>query len=155
MITKKCEVCEKEFSKYPCYFKQRSGRFCSRKCMLDFNSEEWKGENNPIRNYDNSGENNPMWGKPAWNYNPEGNKRKDGYVRVAVNGKRVLKHRLLMEKHLGRPLLPNEVIHHLDGNNENNNIDNLTVITQSIHASHHGYEYHKKRREQLRKSEKR
>jgi hypothetical protein len=39
----------------------------------------------------------------------------------------VLEHRYIMEKHLGRPLKKKEVIHHIDGDKANNNIDNLVL----------------------------
>lgn len=34
-------------------------------------------------------------------------------------------HRVVMKNYLGRKLLPKEVVHHLDGNPSNNNIENL------------------------------
>jgi hypothetical protein len=42
-----------------------------------------------------------------------------------------------MTKHLGRKLLPNEHIHHKDGNKLNNNIDNLVVVEASDHHKKH------------------
>lgn len=42
-----------------------------------------------------------------------------GYVAV---------HRLVVEKHLGRFLLPTEVVDHIDGDTRNNNIENLRVF---------------------------
>lgn len=56
----------------------------------------------------------------------------DGYVRVRVegavgNGGWPLEHRYVMEQHLNRSLLPGENIHHLDGNRQNNAIDNLEL----------------------------
>lgn len=38
-----------------------------------------------------------------------------------------------MIKKIGRPLQKGEIIHHLDGNPENNNIDNLTLTNQKEH----------------------
>ena len=42
-----------------------------------------------------------------------------------------------MEKFLGRKLLRHEVVHHIDGDNTNNDITNLTVMTQSKHINLH------------------
>jgi hypothetical protein len=43
-----------------------------------------------------------------------------GYVR---------EHRLVMEAHLGRYLEPHEVVHHKDGNHQNNHLDNLELFS--------------------------
>ena len=53
---------------------------------------------------------------------------KDGYI---------LEHLLLMEKHIGRTLLPTEVVHHINGDNQDNRIENLMLfINQANHAKH-------------------
>jgi hypothetical protein len=46
-------------------------------------------------------------------------------------------HRIVMENHLGRPLVRDEIIHHIDGNPINNDISNLTIISNGDHARGH------------------
>jgi transposase len=50
----------------------------------------------------------------------------------------VLKHRLVMEKHLGRYLKPTEVVHHIDGNPANNRFSNLMIFpSNAAHSAFH------------------
>lgn len=51
--------------------------------------------------------------------------------------KSVLVHRELMEKHTGRKLTSDEVVHHIDGDPTNNSISNLQIKTASDHARDH------------------
>jgi hypothetical protein len=46
-------------------------------------------------------------------------------------------HRLVMESILGRKLTDDEVVHHIDGNKQNNAPENLVVLTRSEHARIH------------------
>lgn len=49
----------------------------------------------------------------------------------------MLEHRLVMERILGRYLEPNEVVHHIDGNRQNNAPDNLMVFAKNAaHLQH-------------------
>ena len=49
--------------------------------------------------------------------------------------------RILMEQKLGRPLEPNEDVHHIDGNPLNNDLTNLTVIQHGKHQQEHSTKY--------------
>lgn len=60
---------------------------------------------------------------------------KDGYILVyrpehphALHGRYVLEHRLVMEEALGRYLSPDEVVHHKDGDKQNNTLENLELF---------------------------
>ena len=68
---------------------------------------------------------------------------KDSYIDMQgyrVNGKsnnRQYEHREVMEKHLERKLTSREVVHHIDGDKLNNDIDNLVITNRADHMDIH------------------
>jgi len=54
-------------------------------------------------------------------------KKKNKYKMMKINNKWISEHRLAMEKHLGRELKKSEIVHHIDLNPSNNNINNLVL----------------------------
>lgn len=65
-------------------------------------------------------------------------KTSTGYVKLYLSDGRVVdEHRFIMEQHLGRKLVYNEVVHHNDGNKQNNVVSNLSVRSRAKHAAAH------------------
>ena len=57
------------------------------------------------------------------------------YTRGEHKGRSV--HVIAMEQRLGRPLRADEVVHHVDGDRSNNDINNLALMTRSAHGRLH------------------
>jgi len=118
-----CEVCGKPVARYISPFRQTAGtmRFCGRTC-----AGKWR-----------SGGNHPMWtGGRVFD--------KDGYILIASPGHKranargyVLEHRIKMEKKLGRILTEQEVVHHKNGNIQDNRISNLMLFASNGEHKQH------------------
>lgn len=79
--------------------------------------------------------------------------RGDGYIRVYVPDHPyssadgyVMKHILVMERHIGRYLSEDEVVHHINRVRDDNRIENLQLMTKSSHMSMHMKELNERRR---------
>lgn len=64
-----------------------------------------------------------------------------GYIegKVWISGKqvRMKKHRWIYEQYLGRPLMPTENIHHVNGNKQDNRLENLQLMQHGQHSTRH------------------
>jgi hypothetical protein len=62
----------------------------------------------------------------------------NGYVEFTRGpNKGRLVHVVLMEKRIGRHILPDECVHHIDGDRRNNSPDNLALLTRAGHTRLH------------------
>jgi len=85
------------------------------------------------RQFDFRGDKNPAW---------KGGRSKDsrGYITISsLRWKR--EHRVVAEAMLGRPLLPHEVVHHLNGRKDDNRPVNLQVLSRTDHSRLHACQH--------------
>jgi hypothetical protein len=62
---------------------------------------------------------------------------KNGYITIQVNNRSVYEHRHVMENHIGRPLLSNEHVHHINGDRTDNRLENLELLPEADHLREH------------------
>lgn len=118
--TKACEQCGKTFVlRPPSRAKGNSypRKFCSFECQT-----AWR-DANCTRRYVNSEGYVEIISRDVTS---------EGYVRVNLGSGRygrgrVKEHRYVMEQHIGRRLLPDETVHHINGNKTDNRLENLEL----------------------------
>jgi ribosomal protein S16 len=61
-----------------------------------------------------------------------------GYRIIYVSGRRRREHDVIAEREIiHRPLMPDEVVHHINKNRLDNRIENLAVMTRKAHMAMH------------------
>jgi len=85
----------------------------------------------------------PYKGEDHWKWK-KGRCKCNGYMSIktlyhpyANNRGYVYEHRLVMEKDIGRYLLPDEKVHHINGKPLDNRIENLVLISHRMHIRGH------------------
>jgi hypothetical protein len=101
-------------------------KFCECGCGQKVKSRFVSGHNTRLR----IGEKHPRW---------KGGRTIDkrGYVKIRKNGKRVKEHRLIYEEYHKCCLLSWTIIHHTNGNTQDNRIENLEPMRQAQHIPLH------------------
>lgn len=130
----RCDNCGIEIEKYTSQIREgQEVFFCSMRCI---------GQSEKVKRTRVESERKTKVAKNQWKpigtiYQRKRKGRIDIFIKVAENqGYKnwMLHHRWVVEQHIGRPLEKGEEVHHLDGDETNNHIDNLAVVSKIDHS---------------------
>lgn len=152
-----CAECGKTFWKQTCWLNESGNDYCSYECNgkargREFAKHAHKGRagwtEKSMESYREkmTGPNNPAWKGGVTYFKSHGNYKRVKYVRcpdeykdMARQDGYVAEHRLVMAKHLGRPLTSKEVVHHINHDPHDNRLENLKLFpSNAAHKRHEG-----------------
>lgn len=149
-IEKNCPACGKLFPSLPC----QKRRYCSNRCARLGN---WRDPEYAAAMVE-AHKGKPVHGRPHTRESIlkmraakfQGRHRtisSTGYAYLydpdhprAGNSGRVAEHIVVMEAHIGRPILPTEVVHHINRVRDDNRLENLQLLTTTEHYKLHAAE---------------
>jgi hypothetical protein len=157
-----CENCGKEVTKYRSNFIKSIHHYCGQKCATEYQVKSRKDKkekcNLDLKKFSKTCNfcreefysrnlKKKFCTDLCKDKSREGIARlsKFGYIQLSGyhthpmsnNNGVILEHRLVLSEYLGRMLNKNEIVHHINGNRQDNRIDNLELTTRSEHAVIH------------------